>query len=135
MHVTFEIKHDGSTFEVEGNSDWRGYVEPVMGPQPTCTVCHGSGEVRDGYNPPDEWNVEGEPLYGPCECVDTFEVHPGEPGEPVLVVESVLCLDPGRECGDSDGYLSEIETDGFMEAVGKQLLAERAHEAACACQG
>lgn len=135
MHVTFEIEHEGATFQVEGNSDWRGYVEPVMGPQPSCTACKGSGVVPEGYLPPDEWNDTGETVYGPCDCADTFEVDPGQPGEPVLVVESVQCWDEGRDLGDADGYLSESETEAFIAAVGKQLLAEEAHEAACACQG
>lgn len=135
MNVTFEVEYDGSTFEVEGVSDWRGFVEPVMGPQPNCTACHGTGIVSEGYEPPDEFNATGETIYGPCDCSGTFEVHSGEPGEPVLVVESVQCLDESRDLGDSDGYLSEPEMAGFIEAAGKRLLAERAHDAACACQG
>lgn len=135
MYVTFQITHEGTVYHVEGTSDWRGFVEPIMGPQPNCAACHGTGVVPEGYEPPDEWNDEGETIYGPCDCADTFEVDPGLPGEPVFVVDSIQCWDENLDVGDENGYLSESETEALIAEVGKQLLAERAHEEACACQG
>lgn len=123
MYIEFEVTHGGRTFEVHGNSEWVGETPPSYGPDPTCTKCHGEGQVKIGYDPPDEFNATGQDVYDACDC--SIEVDPGQKGHPDLT--SVALID------DTGNVLTAREVTQFVTEFGYNNLATAAHEALIAC--
>lgn len=125
-YIEFEVTHEGEIFTVCGDVDWKGFVEPIVAPDPDCPQCAGRGSIRVGHEPPDEFNDEGEDIYDGCDCGKEVPGS-GSTGHPTLEVQEVQ--------GPDGEPLSVRDEAIFVVGVGGDTLAQRASEALDACQG